>query len=104
MSSKETNTKKKRHSEQSEESKPTNKKEKKPEVLDINKAENIELTFTIDGDLYAIEPKPNCELASKICLETIIRLAMDVHDPIKIIDENINELEENLKNITKEKL
>jgi len=83
---------------------PTEKakaKGKEPEPLDLNQTENIELSFTIGDKQYALKPKKG-KLNSKICMEYILRLALDFHEPMIIHDANIHDLEEKIKKIIEE--
>lgn len=76
-------------------------KTKKPAALNINSAENIELTFTIGDKQYALKPKDN-KLSAKICMQTVLRLALDNHEPIIIQEADIIDLSETLDEIINE--
>lgn len=73
-------------------------KRKKEKGIDLNKAEDIELTFRIGSKLYMIEPKCS-KLESHICMETVLRLALDKHIAVEIIDADILDLEDKIKKI-----
>ena len=78
--------------------KPTSKK---PAALNINAAENIELTFQIGDKQYALKPKDG-KLSAKICMETVLRLALDNHEPMLIQEVDFIDLSNKLEEITKE--
>lgn len=75
-------------------------KKKKPAVIDLNLAENIELTFRIGTKLYIISSKPDHKLDAKICMETVLRLALDKHVAVEVHDAEIHDLEETIEEIT----
>jgi len=79
------------------------KQNNKPAALDINKAENIEITFTIDDALYTIKPKAGSRLDAEINLQTVLRLALDKHDPDLIVDVDIMDLENKTDEIAEAK-
>lgn len=61
-------------------------------------AENIDLTFTIGEKLYILKPKDG-KLESRICMETVLRLALDKHIAVEVHDAEIHDLEEKLEKI-----
>jgi len=64
-------------------------------------AENIDLTFTIGEKLFILKPKEG-KLESRICMETVLRLALDKHIAVEVHDAEIHDLEEKIEEITKE--
>lgn len=64
-------------------------------------AENIDLTFTIGEKLFILKPKDG-KLESRICMETVLRLALDKHIAVEVHDAEIHDLEETTDEIINE--
>ena len=75
-------------------------KSKKLKAIDINSAENIDLTFTIGDKQYALKPKGG-KLSAEICMQTVLRLALYNHEPMLIQEADIIDLSNKLEEITK---
>jgi hypothetical protein len=86
----------------------TNKKKPKansqqPIAIDINKVENIEITYRVGTKLYAIKPKATVSKSdSRINLESCLLLAFDKHEHFLVADGDIIELQEKLDKIQEE--
>jgi len=75
-------------------------KSKDPKAIDMNKVENIEISFTIDDKSYVLKPKKDVSKTSaKIYLECALMLAFDSHEAFVIQEADMIDLKNTLDEI-----